>query len=228
MTSYNVVASGSSGNAVVYHNEILVDLGIAYARIERYLPTIKYLLLTHRHTDHLNIKSILTLAADYPEIMILGNSETITILSDYGVENTHVLQSGRWYDLGHYKISPVDLIHDETNFGYRIFKKIYKTVSEDFRLEWDYHKTLHATDCVNLFDIEAYDYDVYAIEKNYCEDLIQKGIENKLANGEYIREYRTMENHQSIQEANKWLKINNVNGEVVPLHISDTYGRPYE
>ena len=37
----NIIASGSKGNAVIYHNELLVDIGVAYTHLEPYLSRYK-------------------------------------------------------------------------------------------------------------------------------------------------------------------------------------------
>lgn len=45
---YNIIGTGSSGNAVLYDNSILVDIGLPYSKIKPYVKNIKLLLLTHQ------------------------------------------------------------------------------------------------------------------------------------------------------------------------------------
>lgn len=225
MTSYNIIASGSSGNAIIYHEEILVDAGVAYAHIKPFLADIKYLLLTHRHGDHFNISTITTLAVEYPEIDIIGNEDVIGILKDLGVKNTHVINSNEWYNLGKYTIATVDVQHNVPNIAYRILKPIFKTrigASEPSYIRD--HKIFHATDMGHLDDVEAYDYDLYMIENNYCEIKINKAIAKKRKLKKYSHEIRTLQDHFSNQQTKEWLAKNNVDGTVVWLHISDDYG----
>lgn len=213
---YKIIESGSGGNAIIYHNEILVDLGVAYKTISPFLDTIKYLLLTHRHGDHYNISAILRLAANYPDIVIIGNSDVIGDLEEYGLENIFVIDSNEWYELGDYTIATVDTYHDKPNVAYRIIKPIFK----DGKYVKDY-KLFHATDLHDLFDVEAKGYDAYFVEFNHCEDIILQNIKNKKKQKVYAYERNAKQYHQSNQRIFKWLKKNNTaNGLIIPLHIS--------
>lgn len=215
-TLFNKLASGSSGNAIIYHNEILVDLGVAYKTIKPFLDTIKYLLLTHRHGDHYNISAILRLATNYPDIVIIGNSDVINDLEEYGVENTYVINSNEWYELGDYTIATVETVHDKPNVAYRIIKPLF----ENDKYIKDY-KLFHATDLRDLFDVEAIGYDAYFIEFNHDENIIAENIAKKRAKNVFAYENNAKQFHQSNQRAYKWLKKNNTaNGLIVPLHIS--------
>ena len=48
----DVIATGSQGNAVALGDEVLIDCGVPYKRIAHLVPTLKLVLLTHRHSDH--------------------------------------------------------------------------------------------------------------------------------------------------------------------------------
>lgn len=212
----NVIASGSKGNAIIYHNEILVDVGVAYIHVEPFLDNIKYILLTHRHTDHYNISTITNISVKYPDIIILGHNEMIDLLDKVGISNTQVIECNTWYQLEGYQIASFELQHDVKNIGYRIFKEL-----PDF----EFHKTIHATDTFSLEGIEALDYDLYCIEYNHCQELIEQAIEDKVARGVYAYEMNAKHNHMSDQRADEWLKVNNtMDSKVIPLHISDSNG----
>lgn len=213
---YKIIESGSGGNAIIYHNEILVDLGVAYKTISPFLDTIKYLLLTHRHGDHYNISAILRLATDYPDIVIIGNADVIGDLEEYGLENIYVINSNEWYELGDYTIATADTYHDKPNVAYRIIKPIF----EGDKYVKDY-KLFHATDLHDLFDIEAEGYDAYFVEFNHCENIINENIKKKRQRKVFAYERNAKQYHQSNQRAFKWLKKNDTaNGLIVPLHIS--------
>lgn len=224
MTNYKIIATGSSGNAVVYHEEILVDLGVGITKITPHLGGIKYLLLTHKHGDHFNLNAILTVATENPELMIIGHEEVIQVLQDYGLENTHAIPSNEWLGLGEYTIASFDLKHDVKNIGYRIIKPIFK---EGFYMK-DY-KIVHATDTYDLEGIEAKDYDLYMIEFNHAEDLINENIAERQKQGKYSYEINARNNHQSNERAVKWLEENiGPDSEIIPLHPSNTNNRPEE
>lgn len=207
---YNIIASGSKGNAIVYHDEILVDVGVAYKHIEPFLNKIKYILLTHRHSDHYKKKIVQRIQKNYPTIIFIG----CQWFED--VEDITVIQCNTWYQLEGYQIASFNLMHDVENVGYRIFKEL-----PDF----EHHKTFHATDMNNLDGIEAVGYDLYMMEQNHCAIKIDKVIQEKQDNGVFSHELYSKLNHMSNQKADDWLDVNNTKGaKVVPLHISATAG----
>ena len=48
--NFEVVATGSKGNAVIINDEILIDCGVAFKKIEPYVKKLKLVLLTHVHS----------------------------------------------------------------------------------------------------------------------------------------------------------------------------------
>lgn len=48
--TYEVIATGSSGNAVLINNEILIDCGVSWKKIRPYAKKLKLVLLTHEHS----------------------------------------------------------------------------------------------------------------------------------------------------------------------------------
>ena len=52
MVRYNIISSGSQGNAVILNGFVLVDCGVPYKQIAPYVPQLKLVLLTHIHGDH--------------------------------------------------------------------------------------------------------------------------------------------------------------------------------
>lgn len=206
-----IIASGSDGNAVIYHKQILVDIGVAFYLVEPFLADIRYILLTHQHKDHINISTLTRALKLYPDIEVIGCE-----WFEDEVDGLNVIQSNTWYQLDGYQISAFDVFHDKPNVGYRIFKQL-----PDF--EW--HKTLHFTDGYSLDGVEAVGYDLYAVEHNHCEVVIDKAIETKQTAGEYAYEINARENHMSEQRIAVWLSKNNINdGIVIPLHISEKNG----
>lgn len=47
--TYEIIGTGSGGNATVINSEILIDAGLPWAKIRPYAKTLKLVLLTHRH-----------------------------------------------------------------------------------------------------------------------------------------------------------------------------------
>lgn len=50
--NYEVISTGSKGNALLIGNEILIDCGVSYKRLKD--KHIRLILLTHEHKDHFN------------------------------------------------------------------------------------------------------------------------------------------------------------------------------
>ena len=50
--TYNIIGSGSSGNATIVFDHILIDCGVPFSKIAAYVKEIQLVLLTHEHGDH--------------------------------------------------------------------------------------------------------------------------------------------------------------------------------
>ena len=204
-----VINSGSEGNAVIYNNAIMVDCGVTLKALEAVKRSLKIVLLTHKHSDHLKIRTLQRLQAERPTLRIACGDFLLEELPC--IKNIDVLQVGKIYDYGAFKVSPVKLYHDVPNFGWRIFLP-------------NGQKIFHATDTVHLEGISAKGYDLYAIEHNYCEEYIQQAIEEARANGEYTHAYGNINTHLSIQQARAFIEVNRKeSSEILELHKSRSF-----
>ena len=206
---HNILSTGSKGNAIIYFNSILVDVGISFSRIEPYLKDIQIVLLTHQHSDHFKLNVIKRIQEERPAIRF-GCGE---FLADklHGIRNLDIYESGKMYDYGSFKISPIVLYHDVPNFGYRIFK--------------DGKKLLHATDTYTLEGISARDYDIYALECNYDEERVYDIIREKQYRGEYAHQRGSINSHLSKQQAQKFILSNTSRQDIqfLMLHQSSEF-----
>ena len=208
--NYNIISSSSKGNAVIYHDQILVDCGISYKKIKPYINDLKIVLLTHEHKDHFNPITIQKLIGDRPTLRFACGQFLVEKLRDLGVVRIDVVEPGKVYDYKLFKISPITLYHDVDNFGYRIFKDDYKII--------------HATDTVTMEGIKAKYYDLYAIEHNYDETTIDEEIADKLSRNEYAYEIGAKNSHLSFQQAEAFINENKKeDSEVIKLHVSHKY-----
>ena len=204
-----VINSGSEGNAVIYNNAIMVDCGVSLKALNEVKRSLKIVLLTHKHSDHLKIRTLQRLQAERPTLRVACGDFLLEELPC--IKNIDVLQVGKIYDYGAFKVSPVKLYHDVPNFGWRIFLP-------------NGQKIFHATDTVHLEGITAKGYDLYAIEHNYCEEYIQQAIEEARANGEYTHAYGNINTHLSIQQARAFIEANRKeSSEVLELHKSRSF-----
>ena len=202
---YNVIATGSTGNAVLYHNSILVDCGVPYSKIKPYINRIQIVLLTHQHKDHINISTIKAIRKERPSVRI-GCCEWMLPFLD-GIKKVDVYEIGKVYDYTLFSVSPIQLYHDVENCGYRIFK--------------DDTKIIHATDTCHLNGITAKDYDLYAIEHNYNEDTVYDNIAKVEAQGKFAYQRGSINSHLSEQQAREFIFNNRKEtSEVLRLHES--------
>ena len=219
MIQTQVINSGSEGNAVIYNNAIMVDCGVTLKALEAVKRSLKIVLLTHKHSDHLKIRTLQRLQAERPTLRIACADFLLDRLE--GLTNIDVLQVGKLYDYGAFKVSPVKLYHDVPNFGWRIFLK--PTIIDFIKGNYEY-KIFHATDTVHLEGITAKGYDLYAIEHNYCEEYIQQAIEEAHAKGEYTHAYGNINTHLSVQQARAFIEANRKeSSEVLELHKSRSF-----
>ena len=204
-----VISSGSEGNAVIYNNAIMVDCGVSLKALEAVKRSLNIVLLTHKHSDHLKLRTLQRLQAERPTLRVACGDFLLEELPC--IKNIDVLQVGKIYDYGAFKVSPIKLYHDVPNFGWRIFLP-------------NGQKIFHATDTVHLEGITAKGYDLYAIEHNYCEEYIQQAIEEARANGEYTHAYGNINTHLSIQQARAFIEKNRKeSSEVLELHKSRSF-----
>jgi len=202
---YEVIASGSDGNCVIYHSSIAVDMGVSYSKVRPLVHRLQLVLISHEHKDHLNIDTIRKVAAERPTLRFgVG-----TFLADQlaGVRNVDILHAGVLYNYGPFQVMPVKLYHDVQNFGFRIFKAGVRI--------------LHCTDTAHLNGIEAKNYDLYALEHSYDADTIDEIIAAKEAAGQYAYEKGAVNSHLSEQQARQFI-FNNAGEkyEVLRLHES--------
>lgn len=199
---YKIIATGSQGNAVVINNNILIDCGVSFKALNEYYKKLKLVLLTHEHSDHLNLTTIRKLATERPTLRFGCCKWLIKTLVENGVAKTNidVYEIGRVYDYSGFWISPVKLYHDVANCGYRLF------INDE--------RAIYMTDTGTVKGISAKNYDLYLIEANYITEELEQRIREKQVTGEYIYEKRVRQVHLSKEEADEFLLTNMTNDSV--------------
>lgn len=204
-----VIATGSTGNAVIYGGNILVDCGVSFKSIKPYLKQIDIVLLTHKHGDHINISTLKKMQLERPSLRIGCCEWMMKHLK--GLYNIDMYELNQVYNYSNtFSISPVKLYHDVPNCGYR--------------LNIEGYKVFHATDTCTLNGIVAKGYDLYAIEHNYDEDKVDSIIEESINNGQYSHIKGSTNSHLSLQQAISFIHENKKeSSEVVRLHESSRH-----
>ena len=194
---YNIISTGSKGNAVIIEDTILIDCGVPFKALKHSYKKLKLALLTHIHSDHFNKTAIKKLAKERPLLRFGCGNWLVRPLIDCGVSksNIDILSDGKMYGYGDFNVIPVPLTHNVPNQGYKIH----------FGAKG---KMIYATDTNNLNGISAKDYDLYMIEANHDEEEIKDKIRLKKQNGEYAYEVKAIKNHLSLQKCNDFIYKN--------------------
>lgn len=205
--TYNIIATGSKGNAVILNDRILIDCGVPYKAIEPYIKNLQIVLLTHIHCDHFKISTIRRLSAERPTLRFGCGKWLVKNLIDCGIQKWRIdiyIEN----TLNNYKCFALEMVplhHNVSNCGYKIFM--------------NNEKIFYATDTNDLNGITAPNYDLYMIEANYEDEEIRERIKNKELNGEYAYEYQVLKNHLSKSKCDDFIVKNaGINSQFVYLH----------
>ena len=171
---FEVLATGSTGNAVMIDGQILIDCGVPYKTVKPVAKALKLVLLTHIHGDHFRKSTLYALSAARPTLRFGCCRWLVRPLVEAGVKpaNIDLYDFDRRYSYGDFTVEPVPLVHDVPNCGYK--------------LQLPSGKVLYATDTNNLHGISAPNFDLYLLEANYEDAEIQERIREKKENGEFV------------------------------------------
>lgn len=103
---YEVIATGSTGNAVRIEN-ILIDCGIPFAKLAPALPKVNTLLITHSHGDHVKPTTLMSIMAKYPRIEICGNADVA-----YRWHVNRIIGETPFVIKGSWEVTPIAGVHD--------------------------------------------------------------------------------------------------------------------
>ena len=208
MIRYQIISTGSMGNAVVIEDKILIDCGVPFRALEKVYRGLQLVLLTHIHGDHFNRACIRRLARERPLVRFGCGRWLVEALIGCGVDagRIDIFDFDRQYRYGFVTLEPVPLVHNVPNLGYKLSLP-------------GIGRMIYATDTNNLNGIEAKGYDLYMIEANYCETEIKARMDEKKAAGEYAYEWQVVHNHLSREKADDWIYRNIApNGRYIYMH----------
>lgn len=193
--TYDVISTGSKGNAVVINGQILIDCGVPYKLLEPVVKGLKLVLLTHIHSDHFKPRTAAALHRERPTLRFGCCEWMVGPILEAGVDKRviDVYEPMHFYEYNKLcTLSPEMLTHNVPNCGYHIS-------------DWECKRLFYATDTGSLDGIEAKNYDLYLIEANHTRSELEARIEAKRAAGEFAYEYRAAQNHLSREQAEDWL-----------------------
>jgi len=204
---YDIISTGSQGNAVIINDFILIDCGVPLNALKPYVSKLKLVLLTHIHSDHFNKTTIKNLARERPTLRFACGRWLAEPLVRCGVSKNQidVLDFNITYGYGLCNVIPVPLVHNVPNCGWKIHFAAGKMV--------------YCTDTNNLNGITARNYDLFMIEANYEDEIIQEKIRQKRENDEYAYEVQVLKNHLSKAKANDFIYRNiGPHGQYIYMH----------
>ena len=210
MIDYNIISTGSKGNAVIINKKILIDFGVSYKKIEPYMDDLKIALATHYHGDHFKASTARLMALKRPSLRFGCCYWMRGRLLEAGVNERQidVYKPNVLYDYKAFSVIPFSVPHDVPNCGYKVFiggEKIF-----------------YATDCGNLNGIIARGYDLYLCEANYEDEEIKARMDAKKAEGLYVYEQRAIRQHLSKKQCDDFIYRNaGPNSEYVYLHCHE-------
>lgn len=205
--SFEIISTGSKGNAVVIENNVLIDCGVPFKAIRHVAGNLKLVLLTHIHSDHFNPTTIRRLAFERPTLRFGCGRWLVSDLRSCGVEaaNIDILDCNVSYGYGICNVISFRLNHNVPNCGYK--------------LHFQHGKVFYATDTNDLNGITARNYDLYLVEANYTDEEIRERISAKKETGEYAYERQVLQNHLSKAKCDDFIYKNiGRGGEYVYLH----------
>lgn len=198
MLEYNIISSSSNGNCIIVKNSLMLDCGVSYKKIKPYLDKVRIIFISHIHKDHLNPKTIKQIVYNYPTIRFLsGNREVTKNLYLCGVQPSGIIympNDNKWYDMRLLKFKMQPIEHDVMNTC--------------LHFEMCGKKGIYIVDTNNVDDIKAKDYDLYLIESNYNQDILQQHIDNCEDESELYYLNRVPRTHLSFEQANSFLLEN--------------------
>jgi len=204
---YNVIASGSAGNCEIAYQKVMIDCGVPFTKIKKYLKEVQLVVISHAHKDHLNMTTIKKLSSERPTLRFAIAEYLLPYFE--GIRNVDVLELNKWYDYGQFRISIGKLYHDIPN----VF----------IRLDFNGTKVFRATDTYTLQGITAKGYDYYCLESNYNEDTVWEIIQRIESAGGYAHQRGSINSHLSEQQCNEFYYANKgEHSKLIRLHISKT------
>ena len=215
--TYNVLATGSDGNAVIVRGDVLIDCGVPFKTLLPVLPALHLVLLTHEHSDHFKPSTVSALHRERPGVRFGCCEWMLTKLLACGVSPRQIdvydLDTDNdflYSDLG-VIVRPEKLQHNVPNCGYHITA--------------GHERCFYATDTGTLDGIDAEGYELYLVEANHSREELEARAAEKAARGEFAYETAAARNHLSREAAAEWIARNCGPRSVwVPLHEHKTKG----
>ena len=201
--NYEIISTGSKGNCVVIQ-DVMIDCGVPFSKIKDHLYDVKYLLLTHIHSDHVKPNTLQSIKKLFPKIQIIGNHEVHQL---YGVDK--IANAGFPIETDGYVFTPFECEHDVLTYG--------------FTWEIEDLSIIYATDTSSMENAPNIEYDYLFIESNHCEKKVEMILNQRETYG--YDAYSGAKRHLSTQQAKTFYYTHrrNRDSQFIELHQSSRF-----
>lgn len=204
---YEIINSGSDGNCVVIE-DMMFDVGVSYKKLKHALPHIKYIFVTHRHTDHIKPVTFKRISREYPRIKWIVN---YNVAETFGVDYFHKMVGDKTsIKLKDRTIEAFQCVHDVPCSAFVITYN-------------DGSNFIYATDTATLEYAPVRKYDKLFLESNHDEYKLEQALvqQKKYSYNAYSNGLR----HLSTQKSKEfyYLRRKNRDSEWVELHKSSRF-----
>jgi len=151
---YKIIESGSKGNCLII-DDMMFDCGVNYKAIRQELYEIRYLFITHTHTDHLKLSTFNRIVRDFPRITTVGNWDV-----GYKVPLNETVGDYTVLELPDRKIQCFPCVHDVPTTGFAV------TIGDE--------SFIYATDTASLEHAPDMKFNYFFIESNHDENIIKQ------------------------------------------------------
>ena len=183
----------------------MFDIGVPYSKIRKALYKTRYLFITHKHSDHLNVRTFERVIREFPRIHTIGNwsvGNKVKLNTVVGEET--VLK------LGDRMVTTFPCVHDVPTNGYVVCD--------------EEHSMIYATDTTTLEHAPKIKYDLMLLESNHDEAKIEQIRTNSRQLYGYDA-WRGAMRHLSTQQSKAFYYLNrrSRDSEWVELHKSERF-----
>ena len=200
---YKIISSGSKGNCVKI-NDVLIDCGVSFKAIKEELYDVKYLLLTHIHSDHIKPDTLLAIIENFPHIKVISNYEVYERFPVCTIAN-----AGFPVITDDYHFYPFEALHDVVCYGY----------------VWQHgeNRIIYCTDTGSMENAPEGPYDYIFIESNHDEAKLEQARKHGKKGG--YDPFLSGKRHLSTQEAKAFYYMHRRSreSEFIELHKSSRF-----
>lgn len=200
---YEIISSGSKGNAVLI-NDVLVDCGVPFSQLKEKLYDVKYLLITHIHMDHLKPKTYSAIRKLFPKITTIGN-----------------YQVGQTVDLD--IISNAGFPVETEDYTFHCFECLHDVLTYGYTWQFEDKNIIYVTDTGSLETAPPGPYDFLFLESNHDEKKLEEV--RKKPNEKGYDPFESGKRHLSTQQSKGFYYLNrrDSDSEFIELHKSKRF-----